>query len=381
MKKILVVHNKYRETGGEDLVVDKEVDLLKEKYIVETLYFDNEINNYIKQFIYFLLNNNFSSNKKILQKINSFNPDLVYFHNSWFKISLGIFKILIKKKIKIIIKIHNFRYFCTKSYFARNHVNKYQTCNACGFVNKKNMFNKYYKDSFLKSLLVNYYGKKYFKLLNNQSIQKVVLTNFHKKFLVNLGFSSREIHIIPNYINASDDVFKIEKKNTITYAGRISYEKGVKELIQSFLNAKLDNFTLQLIGDGPELKYLKKQYENYNIKFLGQKNHKEVIKIIKSSSLVVTATKLFEGQPTLLCEASINKIPALFPDSGGIREFFPEKNPMIFKQFDYVDLEKKLQSVIYGNQLTDIGKENYEFIRQFLDKNKIFNQFEKCFNE
>jgi len=29
MKKILVVHNKYRERGGEDIAVDNEINILK----------------------------------------------------------------------------------------------------------------------------------------------------------------------------------------------------------------------------------------------------------------------------------------------------------------------------------------------------------------
>ena len=43
MKKILVIHNKYRNLGGEDIAVENEILLLKEKYEVEILYFDNNI--------------------------------------------------------------------------------------------------------------------------------------------------------------------------------------------------------------------------------------------------------------------------------------------------------------------------------------------------
>ena len=34
--------------------------------------------------------------------------------NTWFKASLGIFKILENRKIKTIVKLHNFRYFVPK---------------------------------------------------------------------------------------------------------------------------------------------------------------------------------------------------------------------------------------------------------------------------
>ena len=43
MKKILIIHNNYQNTGGEDLAVINEVQLLKKEYIVDTLYFSNNV--------------------------------------------------------------------------------------------------------------------------------------------------------------------------------------------------------------------------------------------------------------------------------------------------------------------------------------------------
>ena len=45
------------------------------------------------------------------------------------------------------------------------------------------------------------------------------------------------------------------KRNNLVYAGRISKEKGVEELITSFKNLKLDNF-IKIIGAGPDMNYL-----------------------------------------------------------------------------------------------------------------------------
>ena len=64
MKKLLIIHNRYREEGGEDLSVLNEIELLKSEYIVETIFFDNHIRKPISQIIYFLLNKNYESAKK-----------------------------------------------------------------------------------------------------------------------------------------------------------------------------------------------------------------------------------------------------------------------------------------------------------------------------
>ena len=42
MYKILVIHTKYRITGGEDIAVESEVSALKNNFLVETLYFSNK---------------------------------------------------------------------------------------------------------------------------------------------------------------------------------------------------------------------------------------------------------------------------------------------------------------------------------------------------
>ena len=38
MKKILLIHNKYRYMGGEDIAVENELSFLKDKFEVETLF-------------------------------------------------------------------------------------------------------------------------------------------------------------------------------------------------------------------------------------------------------------------------------------------------------------------------------------------------------
>ena len=41
MKKILIIHNKYQNIGGEDIAVDQEVNTLKKYFDVQELYFSN----------------------------------------------------------------------------------------------------------------------------------------------------------------------------------------------------------------------------------------------------------------------------------------------------------------------------------------------------
>ena len=79
----------------------------------------------------------------------------------------------------------------------------------------------------------------------------------------------------------------------ILYAGRVSEEKGVEELINAFLNSELNNIKLKIDGDVPTLNYLKNKYsDNLAIEFQGLKSNEDVIKLIQNSLAVVTATNL-----------------------------------------------------------------------------------------
>ena len=106
-----------------------------------------------------------------------------------------------------------------------------------------------------------------------------------------------------------------------------------------------------------------------------------MLDVISNAKGVVTATKLYEGQPTLLCEASLHGIPSVFPKSGGIEEFFPNEYPLSFNQYDYEELKDKL---IYLNNLGDsneIGKKNKEFIENYLDEKKLIKDLNRVFND
>ena len=81
-----------------------------------------------------------------------FNPDIVYVHNTWFKAGLGFSKFLIKKHITTVMKLHNFRYFCTKNLFSSNHLGNKKSVKPV-VLNRKSLgyFNKYFQESFIKS--------------------------------------------------------------------------------------------------------------------------------------------------------------------------------------------------------------------------------------
>ena len=96
MKKILLINTKYRIKGGEDSNINQEILDLKKNFEVELLEFDNKKLE-IMDIVSFFIGSNITSNRILNKKLDEFNPDYAYIHNTWFKAGLGIFKVLIKK--------------------------------------------------------------------------------------------------------------------------------------------------------------------------------------------------------------------------------------------------------------------------------------------
>lgn len=375
MKKILVVHNRYKFLGGEDVAVDNEIEILKKYFEVKTLIFDNKKTDIFSIIITFLLNRNPRSIKLLTKQLQTFKPDVVYIHNTWFTASVGIFNTLSKSGVKTLIKVHNFRYDCTRNYLTSKYCIGTETCSKCGNSKNSSIFNKYFSESLIKSIFVIRYGKKYFKALKNPNVKIIVLTSFHKNYLKNLGFTGNNIYVLPNSFSSEIINKKNNENNYLVYAGRISKEKGVEELVEAFINSKASNLNLVFIGDGPLKQNLENRYSSHaNIKFLGQKSNFETREIIANSKAVVTATKLFEGQPTLLCEASFMGIPSIFPNFGGIHEFFPENTDLSFKQFDYLDLQEKIK-LLNISSFEKEGIKNKDFFTDRFSEKIIIKKF------
>ena len=383
-KRILIVHNKYNNLGGEDIAVSNEIRVLKKKYTVEILFFDNKVlKGLIFNIISIFTNKNYKSTSLLKNAINTFSPDLIYIHNSWFKASNSIFSECDAYNIPIVVKLHNFRYFCTRSYWVKDHIPLTKShCKACYmYRGQYQLFNKYFSNSLFKSIMVTRFGKKYFNILSKSNFYIFVLTNFHKQFLIKLGINRDRIIVNYNPVEINPETLSLkDQKPYFLYAGRISHEKGLTELIDSFIRANLKNFDLVIAGDGPSLSKLKKKYNIQNIVFLGQKNNDEIINLIKNCRAVITATKIFEGQPTILTEASLNNTLSIFPITGGVPEFFPVDYKFKYDQNNYESLTKMMIDAANSKNTEEIKKECHTHILSILEEDRYFNNLEKALN-
>ncbi len=373
MKKVLLVHNLYRNFGGEDAAVNGDEKLLRKKYDVQKIIYDNSEKINFFDFINFLFLTNPKSNRLLEKIIKESKPDIIYIHNLWFKGSLGLLKVAKRYQIPIVLKIHNFRYLCSSKFLSKNHIVNKEFCPACG-APKRLFFNKYFEESYIKSFFSIRFSKKLLKLIkNSKSLNILLLTEHHKNILLNEKIENKRIFIMPNYIENSSTT-SFSKEDSFLYAGRISNEKGVKQIIETFLKIDVKTYILNIIGTGPQLQTLKDQYKSQKIIFHGFMDNKDVINEIKKAKVVISATKLYEGQPTLLCEATMNSVPVIFPNSGGINEFLPKNYKFLYEQFNYTEMQKAMVDILTSDHYK-IGKENKNYLVDYINEKSLLETF------
>jgi len=115
--KILHIHNRYIETGGEDHVVNEQIELLKEQghSIIEYRRNNKELKEYgFYNKIKFLLKDVLWSSKSYLEvqaSLREHQPDIAVVHNIFYLITPSIYQACHEEGVPVIQYFHSFQQF------------------------------------------------------------------------------------------------------------------------------------------------------------------------------------------------------------------------------------------------------------------------------
>ncbi len=356
--RILQIHNKYLERGGEDTVVQNERELLQQNgNEVMLCEFDNlDLNGLSKARLFFRTVFNRHSYRKVMDCLDTFKPDVVHIHNVYYEASPAIFFALTKRKIPAVMTIHNYRFACIQSLLFRDNA----ICQKC--LDKKNtiygVINKCFQDSYLKSiqlLIVNKVNK--WVVTNMNPIKKFLfLSEFTKEVLSPvLKLKDTEGVIKPNYVMDNGYTSEENREDFYLFVGRLNEQKGLKILVNIF---KQNKKRLQIIGTGPLEAFVREAAQTHpNIEYLGYADNKFIIETLKKCKALLVPSITYEGQPMTILEAfstgtpvfasNIKNLDTIIDDGKTGFLFDPKYIDYIFKYFEKFD--KGENSVMYAN--------------------------------
>ena len=70
-------------------------------------------------------------------------------------------------------------------------------------------------------------------------------------------------------------------------------------------------------------------------------------------------------------------MPSIFPEFGGISEYYPSNYPLSFEQYNYDDLKKKLLDLNNEKLLMSASKEVLSFTKNLLSSKNLLEKFDE----
>ena len=343
--RILVVHNTYKEKGGEDNSFALEVNMLRENgNQVETEVFHNsEIKSNLDLLkLPLTLVYNKKSVSKVAEKIKSFKPDIIHVHNFFYVASPGIFYLARQYRIPVVFTVRNFRLICIGAYLLRNGA----VCELCvnKFLPYHGILYKCHQNSRLNSFFLTYMLviHRLIGTWNRKITRYIVLTDFAKEKLLNstLDLKSNQIVVKPNFIGDNGFISANKRGNYYLFVGRLSAEKGVDVLLNALKTASV---RIKIIGDGP-LRYKLDEFSNTNlVEYLGFQGNEKIINELKHAKALIFPSIWYEGMPRTILEAFSTGTPVIASDIENIRDIVNDGiNGVHFKKGDAQDLAEKL---------------------------------------
>ncbi|MCC5905022.1 MAG: glycosyltransferase family 4 protein [Balneolaceae bacterium] len=371
---ILQVHNRYKYKGGEWTVVSQEYDLLGKEHVVEQYIVNNReaLKSILsKAKLVFKTHYNRESKKDIGEKLNHFKADVMHVHNFFPLLSPSIFEAAREAGIPSVLTLHNYRLIHPNGLMYYNGEIDNRSVNGSAY---RCVFDGVYRNSIFQTAvlahMIEYHRK-------NKTWQKfpsafIALSEFSKQMFVEGGLPEERILVKPNFLKDpisehTDLKLSSQKEDIFLYVGRISYEKGVQDLINFWLENKISS-KLILAGDGPLREKLVKQSEGHSgIEWLGQLSRKNILSKLAVAKALIFPTKWYEGQPLILLEALSMGCPVITSKIGNPQQIISHgKTGFHFSPGNFKELQGCLD--VINSEPQKVIELSVNARKQFLEK-------------
>jgi glycosyltransferase involved in cell wall biosynthesis len=349
--KILLCHNFYQQSGGEDVAVLALKELLEQKGHDVIFYSENsrEIVKYnVLQKIGFLPRAVFSARTyRRMQRIaKQERPDVAHVHNVFPLISPALYVALNRAGVPIVQTIHNFRLMCINGLFLRNgHL--CERCKSGNFVSGVRF--KCYRDSYALSGLYAASIGSHRRMGTFKRIQRfIALTDFAASKMVESGIATfSNISVLENFLPSPLPEYSEtdQREAYIVFMGRLSHEKGIFTLLRAMQG--LSNLGLKIVGTGPLDQLVKRQIRDRrldNVELLGFIQGEEKYRVLRRALCCVVPSECYENLPYVVLESAAVATPVIASRLGGLAAIISDnQNGLLFTPGDAADLRKQLE--------------------------------------
>ena len=306
--------------------------------------------------------------------LNSFNPDVVHFHNI-IGLSLGMIYLAKKCGIRTILTIHDNWGFCHRNTTIKpdgslcDDFDECQNCLVC------------FEDEDSKKIPI-FMRKSYFRIMMNYIDYFIFPSCYFATRYIKAGFSKSKIKVIWNGIDIEKFKEVRNKKNIgvlrVSFISYFGKHKGGHVLLDALEAIPKDlKVVVNFVGEGDQEGFYKERVRslgnNISVKWFGKVDNKQIAKVFNETDVLILPSLWPENQPVTITEAMASGIPAIASNFGGTPELIDDKKTgLLFTPGDYKDLSKKIVYLIRNPKIVSrLGENAYRKIKSFSFEKQI----------
>lgn len=341
--RICLIHNEYGKLSGEEIVVNRIIELLCENDH-DVTYFHRSSAEIPEMRLgmaraFFSAIHSPSSKRAVRILLEEKRPDIVHIHNLFPFISPSILPEFKRAGIPVVMTVHNYRLVCPNGL----HMVRGQVCEKCCGGHEYWCVLQNCEGNLFKSIgyaFRNWFARKRNFFLDNVTMY-ATLTHFQRQRLKTEGFPIDRIKVIPNMASFKNEEKDSQITSYVGFIGRISPEKGILTLIGAAKKSK--DISFKIAGSYEHMPNLKAK-TNANINFLGHLSEEKLNDFYKSTRMIVLPSTCFEGFPMVLAEGMLYGKPVICSRIGGLSEIVEDGvTGLLFEPGNAKDLASKIR--------------------------------------
>ena len=318
---VLVVHNRYREAGGEDRVVELETGLLERHGHRVTMYTPDNASlagmNTLRMAGRTLWNR--TSYGDVRQLIARAAIDIVHVHNTLPIASPSVYYAAAAEGVPVVQTLHNYRLLCANAVFVRDG----RPCVSCvgtagsipAVVHGCYRGSRAASGAIAAMLLVHGAAGTWRDRIDTY----IAPTTFARGVFVAGGLPAARIVVKPHFVDP-DPGPGPGRGGYALYAGRLSTEKGIDTLLTAWSRLTTP-VPLILAGDGPLAgRVARAAAEIAGVTWLGRQDRAQVQRLMGDAAALIFPSIAFETFGQVIPEAFAAGTPVVASSGGAAAE-------------------------------------------------------------
>ncbi|MGA3029975.1 MAG: glycosyltransferase family 4 protein [Candidatus Limnocylindrales bacterium] len=347
VQRVLQVHSRYRQAGGEDEVLAAEKRLLEAAGMsVTQVLFDNPGPGSHRASPASLITQGVSAvwsrgaARRVREAIKANDSQVVHVHNTFVAASPSVYEAAYSCRVPVVQTLHNYRLVCPAGTVYRSG----HPCTDCigHTIPWPAVAHACYRGSRAQSavvaatLAVGRATRTYSRKIGSY----LALTQFQRDLLVQGGLPAAKIDVLPNFLEP-DPGEGDGPRNGFLFVGRLSEDKGVATLLGA---AALAPGLVRVAGDGPLTLLVENASQTGDLESLGQLDKAAVFDRLRGAVAMVLPSVWFEGFPMSVLEAYATGTPVIASGIGSLGEVVEDGvTGLLVRPGDAEDLADRLR--------------------------------------